>query len=96
MAESTGYILAAAGVAVANDVIFAPVAAGQKPLENLNWRIIPATAIAALTLAGLEKISPVLGKGLAVLALLTVLVIPVGNAPSPVENAIKMLRIQVK
>lgn len=96
MAESTGYILAAAGIVLANDAIFAPIATGQTPLQGINWRIIPATAVAALTLAGLEKISPVFGKGLAILALITVVVAPFGNAPSPIDNATKALGIQVK
>jgi hypothetical protein len=94
MAASTGYILAAAGIAAANEAIFAP-AAQHKPLwVDFNWRIIPATAVAALTLAGLEKLSEPLGKGLAMLALLTVLMVPMGNAPSPIDNAIKMLGIK--
>lgn len=91
MAESTGYILAAAGIAAANEAIFAPLATGQPLWTNFNWRIIPATAIAGLTLAGLEKLSPPLGKGLAILALLTVLMMPVGNAPSAVENLSKVM-----
>jgi len=92
MASSTGYILAAAGIAAANEAIFAPAATGQPLWANFNWRIIPATGIAALTLAGLEQISEPLGKGLAVLALLSVLMLPVGNAPSPVDNINKLLR----
>ena len=91
MAQSTGYILAAAGIAAANEAIFAPAATGKPLWENFNWRIIPATGIAALTLAGLEQISPPLGKGLAMLALLSVVLLPAGNAPSPVQNATKLL-----
>lgn len=93
MADSTGYVLAAAGIAVANEVIFVP-ALQHKPLwSDFNWRIIPAAAVAAITLAGLEKVSPPLGKGLAVLALLAVIILPMGNAPSPVENAAKFLGV---
>lgn len=94
MAESTGFILAAAGIAAANEAIFAPVAQHKPLWVDFNWRIVPATALAALALAGLEKISPPLGKGLAMLALLSVLIVPVGNAPSPVENASKMLGLK--
>jgi hypothetical protein len=94
MAESTGYILAAAGIAAANEAIFAPAATGQPLWVNFNWRIVPATAVAALTLAGLEQLSVPLGKGLAMLALLTVLMLPVGNAPSPIENVSKMLGLK--
>lgn len=91
MAASTGFILAAAGIAAANEAIFAPVANGTPLWVDFNWRIIPATAIAALTLAGMEQISEPLGKGLAMLALLTVLIVPMGNAPSPIDNASKFL-----
>lgn len=91
MAESTGYILAAAGIAAANEAIFAPAATGQPLWVNFNWRIVPATAVAALMLAGLEQLSPPLGKGLAMLALLSVFVLPVGNAPTPIDNIGKMM-----
>jgi hypothetical protein len=94
MAESTGLILAAAGIAAANEAIFAPAAAGKPLWTNFNWRIVPATAVAAITLAGLEQLSVPLGKGLAALALLTVLLAPVGNAPSPVDNLSKMLGLK--
>ena len=94
MAASTGYILAAAGIAAANEAIFAPAASGRPLWTDFNWRIIPATAIAGFTLAGLEKISEPLGKGLAILALLTVLIVPLGNAPSPIANVSKMLGIK--
>ena len=94
MAASTGYILAAAGIAAANEAIFAPAVAHKPLFVDFNWRILPATVIAGFTLAGLEKISEPLGKGLAVLALLAVLITPVGNAPSPVENASKMLGLK--
>jgi len=94
MAESTGFILAAAGIAAANEAVFAPVATHQPLWVNFNWRIIPATAMAAIALYGMEKISPPLGKGLAMLALLTVLIVPMGNAPSPIENASKLLGLR--
>lgn len=94
MASSTGYILAAAGIAAANEAIFAPAATGQPLWVNFNWRIVPATALAAITLAGLEQVSEPLGKGLAMLALLSVLIVPVGNAPTPVQNASKLLGVK--
>lgn len=94
MAGSTGYILAAAGIAAANEAIFAPVATGRPLWVDFNWRLIPATAIAALALAGMEQISPPLGKGLAMLALLSVVLVPMGNAPSPIDNASKMLGLK--
>lgn len=89
--KSTGFILAAAGIAAANEAIFVP-AIENKPLwTGFNWRLVPATALAALAVGGLETISEPLGKGLAVLALMAVLIVPVGNAPSPVENASRLL-----
>jgi hypothetical protein len=104
MAESTGLILAAAGIVAANQIIFEPAAkgvpifdpnqTGKLSLPNFNWKLIPATAIAAVMLAGLEQLAPSFGKGLAGLALLSVLVLPVGNAPSPLENASKMLGVK--
>lgn len=93
MAESTGLILAAAGIVVANEVVFVPTIEHTDMWSAFNWRIIPATAVAALALAGIEKASPPLGKGLALLALLTVILTPIGNAPSPVENAVTFLHL---
>ena len=94
--ESTGYILAAAGIVAVNEALFVPVLHNQPVWKNFNWRLIPATAVAGFTLAGLEKLSPPLGKGLAILALLSVLLYPVGNAPTPLENAARFLGIEVK
>lgn len=91
MAESTGLILTAAGIAAANELVFAPISEGKPLWIDFNWRLIPATALAALTLGVLENLSPQLAKGLAGLALLAVIILPVGNAPSPVENASKTL-----
>lgn len=94
MAESTGIILAAAGIVAANEIIFVPAATHQPLFKNFNWKIVPATAIAALSLAGLEKLSKPLGVGLAVLALMTVLIQPMGNAPSPLDNITKTLGVK--
>lgn len=92
MASGTGYVLAAGGLALANDVIFAPVEAGQAPFSNIgaNWRIVPATAILALVIGGVESISPEFGRGLGLLVLLSVLVIPFGNQGTPLENLAKI------
>jgi hypothetical protein len=93
MADSTGYILAAAAIAGANEAIFAPMATGQPLWKNFNWRIIPVTGVAVITLAGMEQLSEPLAKWLAILGLLTVLVVPVGNAQSPIENAVKAFKL---
>lgn len=91
MPSAMGLVLTAGGIAAANDVIFAPSVQnkdlGTAITSNTNlWRLIPATAILGLTLSGLESVSEPLGKGLAALVLLAVLVIPFGKAPSPLEN----------
>lgn len=96
MASAAGIVLAAGGIAAANEAIFVPIAQHKDFATSIKtdtnlWRLIPATAILALTLTGLEKISEPLGKGLAGLVLLAVLILPVGNAPTPLENAAKMV-----
>lgn len=99
MASAAGIVLAAGGIAAANEAIFVPISNGKdfatsiKTDSNL-WRLVPATAILALTLTGLEKISEPLGKGLAGLILLAVLILPVGNAPTPLENAAKIVGVK--
>ena len=88
MARSTGVVLAIGGITAANEVFFAPLA-GQK--VSFNWRILPATAALGLALAGLERVSPEFAVGLAWIGLATVLIVPFGNAPTPLENASKVL-----
>jgi hypothetical protein len=88
MARSTGIVLAVGGITAANEVLFAPLA-GQK--VSFNWRIVPATAGLALALAALERIAPEFAVGLAWLSLVTVLLVPFGNAPTPLANANKIL-----
>jgi hypothetical protein len=92
MASAAGLVLAAGGIAAANEVIFSPLEAGKGvSVHSFNWRIVPAAAILALTLTGLEKISQPLGVGLAGLTLLAVLIVPVGNAPTPIDNLSKIV-----
>lgn len=88
MADSTGIVLAVGAITVANEVLFAPLA-GQK--ITFNWRIIPATAGLALALAGLEHLSRPFAVGLAWLSLVAVLSVPFGNAPTPLQNALKIM-----
>lgn len=91
MASAAGLVLAAGGIAAANEAIFAPIAQGKDFTTSIKtdtniWRLVPATAILALTLTGLEKMNSQFGKGLAGLVLLAVLIIPVGNAQPPISN----------
>jgi hypothetical protein len=87
VAESTGIVLAIGGITVANEAFFAP----GHGLSKINWRVVPATAGLALALAGLEHLAPKFAVGLAWLALATVLIVPFGNAPTPLQNVTKTL-----
>jgi hypothetical protein len=91
MSDAVGLVLAAGGIVAANDALFVPLENGGTPWTNLNWRIVPATAFLALALDGLDKLAPGFGKGLAALVLVSVLVIPFGNAPTPLQNAAKLV-----
>lgn len=91
MAQSTGWVLAAAGIVGANEALFVPAEGGKPPDFTAVWRLIPAAGLLALALAGLETMAPEFAVGLARLLLLGVLVFPVGNAPTPLESANKLL-----
>ncbi len=91
MAASTGIILAAGAVTLANEAVFAPIAAGGKITSHFNWRVIPATAGAAIVLAGLEHLSQRFAAGIAWIALITVLFTNLGKAGAPAANAAKAL-----
>lgn len=91
MAQSTGIVLAVGGITAANEVLFAPLAGHGTPWKDFNWRVVPATLGLALALGGLEKAAPGFAVGLAWLSMLTVLVVPFGNAPTPLENVLKVM-----
>ena len=82
-------VLAAGAITAANEAFFAP-AAGDKGVQ-FNWRILPATAIAALAVAGIDKLSPKFGTSLGAAALITVFFASFGNAGSPITNLNKIL-----
>ena len=78
--KSAGPILATGMLATANRVVFN----GQA----MDWRILPATALAALGFSLVEK---VWGQGTVILAwtaFLTILLTRINNEKSPVENAL--------
>lgn len=83
LGSATGYVVAAGAIAASNDVFFGK---GGVDFTNLNWRIVPATVIMALMLGGIGMAAPEFASGLGALVLFSVLVIPVGNAPTPLEN----------
>lgn len=88
MARSSGIVLMTGAITAGNELMFAPLAGAR---VQFNWRIIPATAGLALALGGLEKIAPGFAVGLAYLGLAAVLIVPFGNAPTPLDNLVKVM-----
>lgn len=86
MASAAGYVILAGGIAAGNELL-----AGGFNLSQFNWRIIPATGVLALLLEGLDKVEPGFGKGLAVLVILGVFIIPVSGQPTPLDSATRLL-----
>ena len=91
MAASTTPVLIAGGLTAANEILFAPMTGGGSPWHDFNWRLVPATAGLALALAGLEKIAPGFAIGIAWLSVAAILIVPVGIAPTPLTNALKIM-----
>lgn len=91
MAQSTGIILAAGTITLANEAVFSPVASGGSITSSFNWRIVPATIGLALAMGGLEKLAPKFAIGLSYLVLASVFLVRTGNAPTPLENALKAM-----
>jgi len=91
MLASTGWVLAAGGLEAANEAIFAPILDNKTPWTNFNWRVVPATLVMAGALGVIEKAAPKFGVGLGVLVFLSVLLVPYGNAPSPIQNLMSVI-----
>lgn len=89
--SAAGFVLAAGGIVAANEVLFMPMEGQGNPVSNFNWKIIPATAILAIVLSGFEKFAPDFGNILGGMVLLSVLILPVGNSPPPLENIAKVV-----
>lgn len=88
MGPAADLILVTGTITAANEVLFAPLAGTG---VSFNWRLVPATAIAALLVDGLAKLNPQIAFGLAVTALITAIFVPFGKTQSPVVNAAKAL-----
>jgi hypothetical protein len=86
MGQAAGWVLAAGAVSLGNEALFAPLATGGTPFQSINWRVIPAAGVLAAVLTGLEKLAPKFGAGLGMLVFLSVLVIPYGKAPTPLQS----------
>lgn len=92
MASAAGIIITAGAVTLMNEAVSVPYTPGNtNVLKGMNWRVIPATAIAAFMFSGLEKVNPVAGRGLAAVALITTLIVGMGNGPAPITNIAKAL-----
>jgi hypothetical protein len=92
MATAAGIIITAGAITMANEALSVPYTPGNtNVLKGINWRVIPATAIAAFMFSGLESVNPQAAKGLAALALVTTLLVGMGNAPAPAANIAKAL-----
>lgn len=77
--KTTGPILAIGAITVANAVLLNGRA--------FDWRVPLATAAAALVFGGAEQVWAPGAVGLARVALLTTLVVPVGPDPAPISSA---------
>lgn len=82
MSSAAGIIVATGAITAANELLFA----GSPAKSSFNWRLIPATAGLALALDLLGHVAPQFASGLAWLCLVTALVVPFGNAPTPLQN----------
>jgi hypothetical protein len=92
MNSAAGLILATGAITLANEALDAPYSKGVTPVATyINWRIIPATGVAALIFTGLNDINPKLAKMLAGLSLFTVLFVQFGNSVPPVEHLAELM-----
>ena len=91
MGPAADVILLTGALTAANEVVFAPIAGKGTLATDFNWRVIPATGIAALLVDGISKLSPQLALGISVTAFITVLFTNMGHAGSIVQNATKAL-----
>lgn len=89
MNSAAGIILATGALTLANEALEAPYSQGNTPvLQYINWKVIPATGVAALIFTGISEVNPKLAKALAGLAFFSALMLRPkgGNAPSPIEH----------
>ncbi len=85
MSASTGPILAIGGITVANKTLL-----NNQPMD---WRIVIATGLTAGMFALGDKAWPELSKGLAYLALISVLFVRLDSkTPAPVESLTKFMK----
>lgn len=90
MAQSTGPIVTLGAITWANGVILQPDP--QRSTLTFSTRVAVGTAIAGMSLAVIERASPELAKGIAWVALVTVLFTRIGGRASPTENLLRWWR----
>lgn len=83
--------LVAGSITAANEALFAPLSGHGTPWQNFNWRVIPATAILALLLGGLDQVDHPLAMGIGAATIATALVTPLGKAGAPITNLTNVL-----
>lgn len=91
MARAAALAITVGAISLSNEALFAPLAEHQLPFKAVNWRIVPATALFALALTGVEHLSEPFAVGIGYIALFTVLFTRTGNAPAPIENVSAVL-----
>lgn len=93
MASSTGPVLIAGGLAIANESVLGPLASGKPENWTAAFRLIPVTAGLALALGLLERVVPEFATGLAWLLVAGVLIFPVSGQPPVLSSASKVLKL---
>lgn len=92
MATAAGIILVAGALSLTNEALDAQYVQGKtNVLGSINWRVIPATAVAAIMFAGLEQINATFAKGLAGIVVVTTLLHPFGTDTSLVTKLSEMM-----
>jgi hypothetical protein len=92
VSAAPGLILVTGGITLANEALGAKYTPGSTDIVGaVNWRVIPATAIACLIFSGIAKLNPQIATGLAGITLVTTLFVRVGNGPAPAEHLAQIL-----
>jgi hypothetical protein len=74
MATAAGIVIATGGITLVSQALTAQYVNGQTDvLGAINWRVIPATVVAALFVGGVANVNEPVAKMLAYLGLATVL-----------------------
>lgn len=80
MSATAGPVLGIAGITVFRDVVI-----GNKSLTDM-FKVLAAAGIGVVAFAGFEKVNRQAAVGVAYLALVTTIVVPMGGRPSFAEQ----------